>query len=270
MLLWRVELRELVFLTHMYFTPSLYANLPLWSPMAFPQLYCIWANMRVDAWMVFVLFAKAVQHNRKQLALWGGICPVPMAEFVLFVPLGNKSFHHWQLQQALHSLWFIHPPIHTTMEYRRFYQGPRELQKGAYVYVLVHTYTSNQQLTVHGYKKNYLLLLKLPIDLFLLQQLPGLVQPLHSQFFYFHDVLIPLPLPLCPTSSNLPFYLQKLLLQWCTTFFAFSFQLLHSLEAVSLTKSEKELLLLLWALHLTLLGSVSVLLKQTSANTHLE
>lgn len=76
----------------------------------FPQLYCIWANVHVDAWMVFVLFANVVQHNRRRITFWGGICPIPMAEFVLFVPLGNKSFHNWQLKQALHSLWFIHPP----------------------------------------------------------------------------------------------------------------------------------------------------------------
>lgn len=92
------------------FTPSLYAKLWLWSSLPFPQLHCIRANVHVDAWMIFVLFANVVQHNRRRITFWREICPIPMAEFVLFVLLGNKSFHNWQLKQALHSLWFIHPP----------------------------------------------------------------------------------------------------------------------------------------------------------------
>lgn len=39
------------------------------------------------------LFANTVQPNRRQIAFCGGVCPVPMAEFVRFVPLDNKSCH---------------------------------------------------------------------------------------------------------------------------------------------------------------------------------
>lgn len=40
------------------------------------------------------LFAITVQPNRRQITFCGGVCPVPMAEFVRFVPLDNKSCHH--------------------------------------------------------------------------------------------------------------------------------------------------------------------------------
>ncbi len=43
--------------------------------------------------MSSALFANMVQPNRRQIAFCGGVCPVPMAEFVRFVPLDNKSCH---------------------------------------------------------------------------------------------------------------------------------------------------------------------------------
>lgn len=53
---------------------------------------------------VFRLFANTVQPNRRQVTFCGGVCPVPMAEFVRSVPLDNKSCYRWQLKQVLHSL----------------------------------------------------------------------------------------------------------------------------------------------------------------------
>lgn len=53
---------------------------------------------------VFRLFANTVQPNRREVTFCGGVCPVPMAEFVRSVPLDNKSCYRWQLKQVLHSL----------------------------------------------------------------------------------------------------------------------------------------------------------------------
>lgn len=102
-----------LFQTLKYFSPALI--LPGLSPVVFEarESMCVCVLKTGRGW-VFALFANTVQPNRRQITFCGGVCPVPMAEFVRFEPLDNKSCHppplkvwtchRWQLKQALHSL----------------------------------------------------------------------------------------------------------------------------------------------------------------------